>query len=91
MAISTDSGPHDRGLLLSLRANGKRKTGKHRFTNAAVAAMEWVVREPHTFTSGQGSPVLADITALHRGSPIRASSRYALMLYCGDPDLGVDY
>ena len=84
-------GSHDRGLLLSLLAKGKRKPGQYRFTDAEVAAMEGVVREPHTFTGGQGSLILADVTALHRGSPIRAGSRYALTLYCGDPALGREY
>jgi len=84
-------GSHDRGLLLSLLAKGKRKPGQYRFTDAEVAAMEGVVNQPHTFTGPQGTLILADVTALHRGSPIRAGSRHALTLYCGDPALGVDY
>jgi len=84
-------GSHDRALLLSLLAKGKRKPGQYRFSDAEVAAMDGVVAQPHTFTGGQGTLILADVTALHRGSPIRAGSRYALTLYCGDPGLGTEY
>lgn len=84
-------GSHDRGLLLSLLAKGKRKPGQYRFTDAEIAGMDGVVREPKTFIGAKGTVILADVTALHRGTPIRAGSRYALTLYCGDPALGVDY
>lgn len=82
-------GSHDRGLLLSLLAKGK--PGQYRFSDAEVAAMAGVVNQPHTFTGPRGTLILADVTALHRGSPIRAGSRHALTLYCGDPALGTAY
>ncbi len=84
-------GSHDRALLLGLLAKGKRKPGQYRFSDAEVAAMDGAVGDPHTFVGGKGTLILADVTALHRGCPIRAGSRHALTLYCGDPGLGVDY
>ncbi len=81
-------GTHDRRMLLGLLAQGRRKPGQYRFTDSEVDPIVAGGHSVKTFTAQRGSVILADVTALHRGAPIRSGSRYALTLYCGDPRLG---
>jgi hypothetical protein len=77
--------------LLWLLAKGARKPGQYRFSDAEVSEMRNLVAKPRTFTGQKGTLILADVTALHRGTPIQAGSRHALTLYCGDPALSSEY
>lgn len=90
--VTDDNGPfqllpktHKRNVLSWLMVNGMRSPGQYRFTDEEEALIEKFVGQPKHFTARKGTAIFVDVTALHRGMPILAGSRYALTLYCGDP------
>ena len=66
----------------SARFLGK-KLSERRFTNEEIEKLveEKVVQEPTTFVGKAGSLLIADTRGLHRGSPLKNDSRYALTRY----------
>lgn len=70
---------------LKLELNGLKKPGQYRFTSDEGNKIQSICGESHVFLAKPGDLVLADVSALHRGRPIRSGMRYALTLYCGDP------
>jgi len=87
-----DSGPfqlipgsHDRVFQLRMLMSGLRRPNQYRFTDSEVEPIIARGFSTKTFSAARGTIVLADVTALHRGVPIKVGERYALTLYCGDP------
>ena len=72
---------------LQLELLGLKKSGQYRFTNEQAIKIQERTEKAHVFTAKSGDLVLTDTTALHRGKPIISGERYALTLYCGDPNI----
>ena len=74
-------------LRLKLELNGLKKPGQYRFTANEGKNIQSFCGQSHVFLARPGDLIMADVSALHRGRPIRSGMRYALTLYCGDPDI----
>lgn len=74
-------------VRFGLEISGLKKAGQYRFSNEEAEKIQKKVGAAHIFTAKAGDLVLANVSALHRGRPIKSGVRYALTLYCGDPKI----
>jgi vacuolar-type H+-ATPase subunit I/STV1 len=74
-------------VRFGLEISGLKKVGQYRFSDEEAEKIQNKVGAAQVFTAKAGDLVLADVSALHRGRPIESGFRYALTLYCGDPNI----
>lgn len=90
--VSINNGPYEyieksssKYLHIKCFLKGLIKPGQYRFTNTEVEKISNKLNLKNKIVTGsKGDLILVDVTAFHRGQPIKSGSRHAITLYCSD-------
>ena len=90
--VTIDNGPYayiekssSKWLHIKCFFKGLIKPGQYRFTNNEVMKISNKLNLKNQIVTGtKGDLILVDVTAFHRGQPIKSGTRHAITLYCSD-------